>query len=95
MNYMPLRGAFSFGNASAEEAEELLKKLNEWPWINTTTYCGDVQNRNVPFRFFQFLNRETGSNRNKTEKKHTEIQKLKLIKTNVELDKKEIDSYAY
>ena len=29
MNYMPLRGAFSFGNASAEEAEELLKKLNE------------------------------------------------------------------
>ena len=29
MNYMPLRGAFSFGNASAEEAEELLRKLNE------------------------------------------------------------------
>ena len=29
MNYMPLRGAFSFGGASPEEAEELLKKLNE------------------------------------------------------------------
>ena len=28
INYMPLRGAFSFGNASAELAEELLKKLN-------------------------------------------------------------------
>ena len=29
MNYMPLRGAFSFGGASPEEAEELLKKLNQ------------------------------------------------------------------
>ena len=29
MNYMPLRGAFSFGNVSPEEAEALLKKLNE------------------------------------------------------------------
>ena len=29
MNYMPLRGAFSFGGASPEEAEALLKKLNE------------------------------------------------------------------
>ena len=28
MNYMPLRGAFSFGGATPEEAEELLKKLN-------------------------------------------------------------------
>ena len=29
MNYMPLRGAFSFGTGiSAEEAEALLKKLN-------------------------------------------------------------------
>ena len=29
MNYMPLRGAFSFGGATPEQAEELLKKLNE------------------------------------------------------------------
>ena len=29
MNYMPLRGAFSFGGSTSEEAEELLKKLNE------------------------------------------------------------------
>ena len=29
MNYMPLRGAFSFGGTSPEEAEELLKKLNQ------------------------------------------------------------------
>ena len=29
MNYMPLRGAFSFGGTTPEEAEELLKKLNE------------------------------------------------------------------
>ena len=28
MNYMPLRGAFSFGGSTPEEAEELLKKLN-------------------------------------------------------------------
>ena len=29
MNYMPLRGAFSFGGGiTAEEAEQLLKKLN-------------------------------------------------------------------
>ena len=28
MNYMPLRGAFSFGGATPEETEELLKKLN-------------------------------------------------------------------
>ncbi len=28
INYMPLRGAFSFGNASAELTEELLKRLN-------------------------------------------------------------------
>ena len=28
MNYMPLRGAFSFGGATPEEAEGLLKKLN-------------------------------------------------------------------
>ena len=31
MNYMPLRGAFSFGGTSPEEAEELLKKLNQEP----------------------------------------------------------------
>ena len=29
MNYMPLRGAFSFGGFTPEEAEELLKKLND------------------------------------------------------------------
>ena len=29
MNYMPLRGAFSFGGSTPEEAEELLKKLNK------------------------------------------------------------------
>ena len=29
MNYMPLRGAFSFGGASPDEAEDLLRKLNE------------------------------------------------------------------
>ncbi len=29
MNYMPLRGAFSVGGATPEQAEELLKKLNE------------------------------------------------------------------
>ena len=29
MNYMPRRGAFSFGGATPEQAEELLKKLNE------------------------------------------------------------------
>ena len=28
MNYMPLRGAFSFGGSTPEEAEELLNKLN-------------------------------------------------------------------